>query len=139
MRSRVPSRPAVRQFLPVAGSPDSVEPLVGGVEFRQADDEDLHFADGSMPGAGSDHDGHPDADGNAFAVELHGGIRTAFEKDVRFSEALVVVRLSVDRDRRLMNRAREVRHVGEGPSGSSTGTRDAGDRIKVGEFVAGGC
>ena len=139
MRSRVPSRPAVRQFLPVAGSPDSVEPLVGGVEFRQADDEDLHFADGSMPGAGSDHDGHPDADGNAFAVELHGGIRTAFENDVRFSEALVVVRLSVDGNRCVMDRTGEVEDVGEGAAGGAAGTRDAGDRVEVGEFVAGGC
>ena len=75
-----------------------IKPLVGGIEFRQHDDQYGHFSDRSVSDEWRNHDALVLADRYDLPIELHLRVRFAFEKNVCLCQRFMIMPPSVFAD-----------------------------------------
>lgn len=114
-----------------------VEPLIGWVEFWKHHNQDLHFPDRSMARSRPNQDAHPGMNRDCDVIQLHGRIRLALEKIIRFRQSPMVVKPCVLGNLGNMNRAGIIRHVRECSPSGPAGTGNPRDTGKVNQFVPG--
>ena len=114
----------------------SVQPLVGGVELGEDENQDAHLAYRAVADAGGDDDAHTGVDPDQLVVELHLGARAAVEEEVSLGEALVVVQGGVLGDVGDVHGGGVAVGVVEGAAGGAARAGDAGDFGEVDDLVA---
>ena len=114
---------------------ESIQPLVVGVELRKDYDQDLHHSQRSMSRARSDHDAHARMNRYTLVIQLHFGVRTTLEKEIRFGQAFVVVQFGICRDLRNVNRCWKIFFICPCAAGSTARTCDRGQLLEIDNFV----
>ncbi len=111
-----------------------VKPFVGGIKFRQDDDQYPHPTDRPVPHTRSDHDAHADVDRNGFVVQLHASVLSAFQKVIRLGECLVIMEPCFLGDVRDVQRCGIVADVREGSTSRTARTGRWWDVREVHDF-----
>lgn len=108
-----------------------IDKFVSGVELRENNVQDFHFADCPVTDAGGDHDAHARFEGCELAIEFHLGIVFAFENEIGLGQRFVIMRFSIGSDFCQMDCAREFCDIGKGTPSSAARTRNAGQAGEI--------
>ncbi len=68
-----------------------IDPLIGGIEFRRGDNNNLHAAHGSVAGTWMHDNRRVLSDWNAYAIKFHTSAIVTFNNEVGFGDVLVEV------------------------------------------------
>ncbi len=111
--------------------------LVGGIELRNHDINDLHCPDRPVPDAWRNSDAHSLSQLDDFLVELHFRVGAAFEDEISLCQPFVVVQFGVGLDLRHVDRRRVIVNFGERPFRGAAGARSSWQLRKVDDLPSG--
>jgi len=116
----------------------SVKEFVGRVEFRRADDENFHFADGSMPYARRNQDRRHRCHSMRLTVQFDRGARIALQYDINFGLIAMVVFGRIATDCGQVNATGKLGVPGKRTSGQAAGAGNRRQSVQVDNDGSGG-